>query len=150
MAIIHETPLNDDLKKCGVTQLARENNSIQIIFANEKVVIFDIHPAGILKTIENLKASARKEKIDTVLISKVVFILVNGQNGYLEFLLVNGNSNNNIVKEEQVELEQSNSINDDNNNINNNTNTTNSQAELKELSVSEAIRRKKGYVSLRL
>lgn len=149
MAAFHEAPLKDDLKKCGVTQLVKENNSIQIVFGNQKVVIFDIHPAGILKTIENLKASARKEKIDTVLINKVVFLLVNEQNVYLEFLLVNGNSkgNNNFVKEEQLGPEQSNSNND--NNIDINTNTTNSQEEQEELSVSEAIRRKKGYVRIK-
>ena len=146
MAAIRDAELNEDLKKCGVTRFVRENDILQIVFGNEKVVIFDIHSKGVFKTIENLKASAKNEKINAVTINKVAVVLLNEQNDYLEFLLVNGNGSNNnsvcdVAKEaEQTELKRSNS---------NTNNTTLAQEEPEELSVSEAIRRKKGYVRIK-
>jgi DNA replicative helicase MCM subunit Mcm2 (Cdc46/Mcm family) len=81
----------------------------------------------------------------------VAVVLLNGQNNYLDFLLVNGNGNGNgnnnsaddVAKEaEQTELERSNS---------NTNNTTNIQDEEQpeELSISDAIRRKKGYIKIK-
>jgi hypothetical protein len=148
---VHEAQLNDDLKKCGVTRFARENNTIQIVFRNERVVIFDIYPNGVFKTIENLKASAKNEKIDAVVINKVAVVLLNERNDYLKFLLVNGNGNNKAgdAAKKEEEAEQSNINNNNNNNNNNANNSTTAKEEPEELSVSETIRRKKGYVRVK-
>ena len=38
-----------------MTRFVRENSTLEIIFGNEKAVIFDVHPKGVFKTIENLR-----------------------------------------------------------------------------------------------
>jgi hypothetical protein len=87
MSIIQEVPLNDDLKRCGITRFMKEYHTLHLTFDNDKVVIFDIYPRGVFKTIENLKAAAKDEKIDAVTVNKVAVVLLNEQNNYLKFVL---------------------------------------------------------------
>jgi hypothetical protein len=85
-ASIINLPVNDDLKNLNVTGFTKENHTFQLTFNNEKVLIFDIHSKAILKTIENLKVAAKVEKLDNITINKIAVILLNEQNGYIEFL----------------------------------------------------------------
>ena len=56
-------PLNDDLQSQSINRFTKENDTLQITFNDEKVIIFDIHKEGIFKTIENFKTSAKAEKL---------------------------------------------------------------------------------------
>src|SRR6478672_2838015 len=85
-ASIIKLPVNDELKNLNVTGFTKENHTFQLTFNNEKVIIFDIHSKAILKTIENLKVAAKVEKLDNITINKIAVILLNEQNGYIEFL----------------------------------------------------------------
>jgi hypothetical protein len=87
---IVDVPINKDLIDIGITKFTKESDTIQLTFDNEKIIIFDIHPKGYLKTIENLKAAAKSEKIDRTKISKLAFSLCDQREAYFE-LLQNGN-----------------------------------------------------------
>jgi hypothetical protein len=77
--------VTEDLKNLGVTKIGKDNNTIQIIFNNETVVIFEILPEQLLKTIENLKSAAKKERVNSVTINKVALLLQDTPE-YLEIL----------------------------------------------------------------
>jgi hypothetical protein len=83
-----EVQLNEGLKNLGVTKFVKDSASLQLIFNNQSVVIFDILPQ-FLKTIESLKFAARKEKIGSVTINKVAIVLQNTP----EYLTILRNSN---------------------------------------------------------
>jgi hypothetical protein len=94
-----ELPITDDLKSLGVTRFVKENDTYIITFYTDKTIIFDIHPKGAFKTIENLKAAAIEEKVDRVTISKVAFVLLLKENDYLRFLL-KGNGSGRAVDDD--------------------------------------------------
>jgi hypothetical protein len=87
MTSVTDIQLNHDLKSLGITRFVAENNTLQLTLNDEKVIIFDIHPKGFLKTIENFKLAAKDEKLDRVAINKVAIILLAKGNDYLESLL---------------------------------------------------------------
>jgi hypothetical protein len=93
-----ELPITSELQSCGVTKFAQEGSTLQLTFSDNKVLIFDVHEKGTFKTIQNLKAAAKDEKIDKATINKVAVILLNAEDRYLSFLLrgngnINGNGN---------------------------------------------------------
>ena len=79
-------PINDTLASIGILKFTRQYDTLQLTFNNERIVIFDIHPKGYLKTIENLKVAAKNEKIDNAIASKLAFILCNEFEEYFRFL----------------------------------------------------------------
>lgn len=154
--IIIDIPLNDDLKKLGVTEFKKQGQStLLLLYKNNKnseatAVIFPISKDGPYDTLMNFESSA-KSNLDRATIEKIKVVLVDENNGYLKFLLFDNridkaNGDSHATNQEQQDRQQQN--NDDGNN-NNNRNNSESQEDKEEecdysslqiISVSDAAR----------
>ena len=74
---LKDIPLTEELKSLGVTSISKDTNSIQLILNSQTIVILDILPGQVLKTIENFKAAAKREKIDATRVNKIAILLLN-------------------------------------------------------------------------
>ena len=98
--------VSEDLKLLGVTRIGKDNNTIQLIFHNQTVVIFEILPEQLLKTIENLKSAAKKERVNNATINKVAILLQDTQE-YLEILQkANGKATNTTDRSRDADKQQ--------------------------------------------
>ena len=98
--------VSEDLKLLGVTRIGKDNNTIQLIFHNQTVVIFEILPEQLLKTIENLKSAAKKESVNSATINKVA-ILLQDTPEYLEILQkANGKATNTTDRSRDADKQQ--------------------------------------------
>src|SRR4051794_8559378 len=114
---IVDIPLNDDLRDLGVTQFKKQGRKTLLLLCKDKnnkgtAVIFSISKDGPYDTLLNFE-NAAKDKLQKVAVEAIKVVLLQEDNGYLEFLLygkLNGDGENNddghAIGEQQGDKEE--------------------------------------------
>jgi hypothetical protein len=81
-------PVNDKLKKLGVTEFVTQRDLVQLVVRGRKVVSFNIHPKEFQRTMESFRKSALNStaSLSKEIVSKIESVLVHPSHNYVQFL----------------------------------------------------------------
>jgi replicative DNA helicase Mcm len=105
MSSIQDLDISDDLKRCGVTRLAKENTKFLLEYQGESVIIFDIEDNELFATLQNLEDRS-KGKINRQNQEAIKFCLSKDQH-YVDALLSNGKTTPGVAAESEKESDVS-------------------------------------------
>jgi DNA replicative helicase MCM subunit Mcm2 (Cdc46/Mcm family) len=133
---IQELNVTEDLKKCGVTRLAKESSRFLLEYQGKAVVIFTIEDKELFATLQNFEDRS-KGRIDRQTQEAIKFCLSKDEY-YVNALLSRGNGNKAprfVIGQESTTTDQHYEKN-------------NEQTQTETLSVEQAIRRNKGRLTV--
>ncbi|MGH9951425.1 MAG: hypothetical protein ACRD5J_07365, partial [Nitrososphaeraceae archaeon] len=86
-------PINDKLRKLGVTKFVTQGDLVQLVVRGHKVVSFNIHPKEFQRSMERFRDSALNGTagLSQENVNKMERILVHPNNEYVQYLQLNGN-----------------------------------------------------------
>ncbi len=127
---IKDFDISDDLKRCGVTRLAKESSKFLLEYQGKSVVIFDIEDNELFATLQDFEDRS-KGKIDRQTQEAIKFCLSKDEY-YINALLSKPNGSTQ-TEQEGISIEQQDEESNEQ-----------TQTQIERLSVEQAIRRNKG------